>query len=363
MKAVVKTKPVEGYEFVTMPIPEPKEDEVLIKVSRVSICGSDVNLYKWNDVAKVIAAIPFTPGHEACGTVAKIGSRVNRMAFPIGCRVAVENHFYCGKCYQCLNDMPHICAKMAQYGHGKGTIHGGFSEYSIVPARYLYRTQTNISDEEACLLEPFGVAHQACETIGIGNDTVVVTGCGTVGLCAIAIAKYMGATKVIAADIVPLKLDLARKMGADLAVDSRKLHEVVMRETKGDGIGCVIECSGAKPLVNGGIYSILRKGGRVLMLGLPKQALHIDNPLTNVIFKSITIKTIHGRFIFHTWQEAEKILASGKIDLSPIVSHHYPLEKWQEAHKTLLTGKALKIMVSVGAQKLSETISRSFSKL
>lgn len=348
MKAVVKTKPAEGYDYVTIPIPEPKPDEILIKISRVAICGSDVNLYKWNEVAKVIAAIPFTPGHEAMGTVFKIGSRVNIQAFPIGSRVAVENHFYCGKCYQCLNGMPHICSKLAQYGHGKGTVHGGFSEYSIVPARYLYRIQTDITDEEACLLEPFGVAHQACESIGVKNDTVVVTGCGTVGLCAVAIAKYMGATTVIAADIVPRKLELAKQMGADIVCDARKLQEVVMKETKGDGIGCVVECSGAKPLVNGGIYTILRKGGRILMLGLPKQALHIENPLPNVIFKSITIKTIHGRLIFHTWEESEKILASGKIDLRPIVSHRYPLEKWKEAHATLLSGKALKIMVSVG---------------
>jgi len=348
MQAVVKTKPVQGYDFVTIPIPEPKEDEVLIKISRVAICGSDVNLFKWNEVAKVIAAIPFTPGHEAVGTVAKIGSSVHRSAFPIGARVAVENHFYCGKCYQCTHELPHICSSLAQYGHGKGTVHGGFSEYSIVPARYLFRITTGISDEEACLLEPFGVAHQAVETLGVKNDTVVVTGCGTVGLCAIAIAKYMGASTIIAADVVPSKLELAKQMGADIAVDSRKLQETVMEVTKGDGIGCVIECSGAKPLVNGGIYTILRKGGRILMLGLPKQALHIENPLPNFLFKSLTIKTIHGRKIFHTWEESEKILASGKIDLRPIVSHRYSLEQWEEAHKTLLSGKALKIMISVG---------------
>lgn len=354
MKAVVKTKPVKGYEYVTIPIPEPKEDEVLIKISRVAICGSDVNLYKWNEVAKVIAAIPFTPGHEAMGTVAKIGSCVNRSAFPLGARVAVENHFYCGKCYQCKNNMPHICSAMAQYGHGKGTVHGGFSEYSIVPARYLYRIRSNISDEQACLMEPFGVAHQACEKIGVKNDTVLVTGCGTVGLCAIAIAKYMGASKIIAADVVPSKLEIAKQMGADIVVDSRKLQEIVMKETNGDGIGVVIECSGAKPLVNGGIYTVLRKGGKILMLGIPKQALHIENPLTNVVFKSLTIKTIHGRLIFHTWEEAEKILASGRIDLSPIISHRYKLSEWKEAHDTLLTGQANKIILTVGDENKSK---------
>lgn len=349
MLAVVKRRPVKGYDFVTIPIPEPKEDEVLIKISRVAICGSDVNLYKWNDVAQVIAAIPFSPGHEAVGYVSKIGSGVNRYAFPIGARVAVENHFYCGKCYQCKNNLPHICSKLAQYGHGKGTVHGGFSEYSIVPARYLYRLNSNITDDSACLLEPFGVAHQAVEAIGVKNDSVLVTGCGTVGLCAVAICKYLGASMVIAADIEHSKLEIAKKLGADIVIDARELQEHIMKITNGDGIGCVVECSGAKPLVNGGIYTALRKGGKIAMIGLPKQALHIENPLTNVVFKSLTIKTVHGRKIFHTWIECEKILASGKVDLSPIISHHYPLQKWKEAHAMLLTGKATKIMIRVGS--------------
>lgn len=348
MKALVKNKPLPGFEMVTMSIPEPEEDEVLIKIGCTSICGSDVNLYKWNAVAKVIASLPFTPGHEAMGYVAKVGSRVNRSAFPLGSRVAVENHFYCGKCYQCKNDLPHICASLKQYGHGKGTIHGGLSQYSIVPARYLYRVTSGISDVEACLLEPFGVAHQAVEAIGVKNDTVLVTGCGTVGLCAVAIAKYMGAKTVFASDIAIPKLAIAKEMGADVVIDARRLQETIMKETNGDGVGCVVECSGAKPLVNGGIYTCLRKGGKVLMLGIPKQALHIENPLPNVIFKSLTIKTIHGRKIFHTWEESEKILASGKVDLSPIVSHRFKLDQWQEVYKTLLTGQAMKILVHVG---------------
>jgi len=348
MKALVKTKPIASYEYVTTEIPEPKEDEVLIKIGCTSICGSDINLYKWNEVAKVIASLPFTPGHEAMGTVVKVGSRVNRSAFPVGSRVAVENHFYCGKCFQCTHDLPHICSSMAQYGHGKGTIHGGMSEYSIVPARYLYRLKTNISDIYACLLEPFGVAHQACEAIGVKDDTVLITGCGPVGLCAVAICKHMGAKTVFAADIVPSKLATAKKMGADVVIDARRLQETIMKYTNGDGVGVVVECSGAKPLVNKGVYTALRKGGRILMLGLPKNPLHIENPLPNVIFKSITIKTIHGRKIFHTWEESEKILASGKIDLNPIVSHRYKLDDWKDAMKTLMGGQAMKILIYVG---------------
>ena len=162
MKTLIKHEPQPGFEYIKdQPVPIPQPDEVLVRVQYVAICGSDINLYKWNDIAQRIATLPFTPGHEMTGIVEKLGSEVTDLS--LGQRIAVENHFYCRNCWQCDNKRGDICAKMSQYGHGKGTIHGGFSEYSIVPSRYCYKLQDASSSRwpitpvQAVLLEPMAV--------------------------------------------------------------------------------------------------------------------------------------------------------------------------------------------------------------
>eukprot|EP00118_Oscarella_pearsei_P009890 m.58182 g.58182 ORF g.58182 m.58182 type:complete len:225 (+) comp34797_c0_seq3:572-1246(+) len=152
MKALVKTAETESYEWQEIPVPEPQKGELLVKVTRASICGSDIALYKWNEVAKVIATVPFTPGHECVGQIVVAGPGCPPQ-YKIGKRVCCENHYYCGDCYQCNHDMRHICQNMKQYGHGRGTIHGGCSQYTIIPAAYAYLLKTDIDDDKACLLE------------------------------------------------------------------------------------------------------------------------------------------------------------------------------------------------------------------
>jgi len=308
-------------------------------------------------VAKVIAKLPFTPGHECSGQVVALGPNCPKSVV-IGARVGVENHYYCGTCFQCTNkkiDQRHICQKMGQFGHGKQTVYGGFSEYTIVPARYLYVLKTDLDPKLTCLLEPFGVAHHACEEVEVAKDTLLITGTGAIGLCCVSVAKAMGASKIIVSDVVNEKLAIAQKMGADVIINSKDndLVAKVLEATGGDGVGAWIECSGA-PVQNAGLKS-LRKGGRVLMLGLPKGALSFDTPLPDFVFKSITLKTIHGRKIFHTWQQAEKLLSKGKCDISPIISHEFSLDDWQEAFKALLSGNAIKILVDPTKVRKSET--------
>jgi len=193
--------------------------------------------------------------------------------------------------------------------------------------------------------EPFGVAHHACEEVEVKGDTVLITGTGAIGLCCVAVAKAMNASKIIVTDVVASKLELAKKMGADIVINSKDhdLAKTVLESTGGDGVGAWIECSGA-PVHNAGCKA-LRKGGRILMLGLPKGPLTFDTPLPDFIFKSITLKTIHGRKIFHTWEQAEKMLASKKVDISAIISHEFSMDDWEEAHKVLLGGSAIKILV------------------
>jgi threonine dehydrogenase-like Zn-dependent dehydrogenase len=219
MKALIKDEPTKSYKYVDIPIPEPAEDELLVKVEKVAICGSDINLYQWNAVAQVIATLPFTPGHELAGIVTKVGSKVTDIK--VGQRVCVENHYYCGKCYQCTHEQNHICQNMGQPGHGKKTIHGGCSEYTIIPARYAYVLKTDIDPLRACLLEPLGVAHHALEEIDVKGQDLLIIGCGPIGLFAIAVAKELGVTKIIAADIFDDKLAAAKKMGADVVINSK----------------------------------------------------------------------------------------------------------------------------------------------
>lgn len=344
MMALVKKDENEGYQYEQVETPSPQNDEVLVQVKKVALCGSDINLYVWNATAKVIASLPFTPGHEATGVVVQLGPNVKNLK--IGDRIAVENHFYCGDCFQCKESRGDICSNMSQYGHGKGTIYGGCSQYSIVPEKYCYKLQYGVSDTEAVLLEPMGVAHNAIERLEVKNENVLVIGCGPVGLFAIACAKALGATTVYAADILPGRLELATKMGADVVINSKDadVRSEIMRLTDQVGIGRICEASGNVRMLNG-CFKYLRKGGRVSILGLPKQPLHIDDVLQDIVFKSLTITTVHGRRIFHTWNECEKLIADKKVNPSMLVTHDLPLSEHHDAFTTLLSGKCCKVLL------------------
>ncbi|XP_050392902.1 L-threonine 3-dehydrogenase [Patella vulgata] len=343
MKALVKRNENESYSYEDMPVPQPSEDEVLIKVDSVSICGSDINLYKWNDVARVIATIPFVPGHECAGTVVKCGPDAD---IPIGAKVGVENHYFCGECLQCKYEDRGICPVMGQFGHGKKTEYGGCSEYTIVPAKYLYVMKRNLSPDEIAMLEPLGVAHNAIERLEVKNEDVLVIGCGPVGLLAQCCVKALGGKRVIAVDIDESRLQLAKKLGADILVNSAKenLKDFVYKFTEGVGMGRICECSGASPVVNAA-FSMLRKGGHIVMVGLPKSPLHVENVLPDIVFKALTLKTVHGRRVYHTWVEIERLVADGIIDVNPIITHKFAMSQFEEAFQALFSGQACKIVV------------------
>jgi len=343
MRALRKSSPTPGYSLAEEPLPVPKGDEVVIKVEKVAICGSDIALYTWNEMAQVIATVPFIPGHEATGTVVLTGPD---STVQVGSRVAVENHFYCGACYTCDEGRGDICSKMDQYGHGRGTEHGGFSEYSLVSSKYCYVFKTDITPLQGVLMEPLGVAHNGVESIDVNGHEVLVIGAGPIGLLAAQCAKALGATRVMIADILDSKLALARSMGDFVTINS-KTEDLAIRVkelTGGVGVSRLVEASGAPPMVNS-CFSLLRKGAKLVLIGLPKSAIHIENPLQNVIFKSITLTTVHGRRIFHTWEQCEKLISEKKVDPTLIVSHEFSMTRWQEAFDMLMSGAACKIVV------------------
>lgn len=344
MKALVKRKEEASYTYEDMPVPEPKQGEALLRVDCVAICGSDIALYKWDAVARVIASIPFVPGHECAGTVVKCGPGVTEVT--VGDRVGVENHFYCGECFQCKHENGAICRNMGQFGHGRMTESGGCSEYTTVPARYLYVVKSGLDAEQIALLEPLGVAHNGIERLEVKGQDVLVTGCGPVGILAQCVAKALGAKRVIATDVEDSKLQLAKEMGADITINSKTqdVKEFIMNLTDGVGVDRICECSGVPPVVNS-VFSMLRKGGHVCLIGLPKQPLHVENVLQDIVFKALTLVTVHGRLIFHTWEQIEKLVAEGKVDIKKVVSHRVPMSRFEDAFKALFSGEACKILL------------------
>mmetsp|Transcript_18839 Transcript_18839/g.30000 ORF Transcript_18839/g.30000 Transcript_18839/m.30000 type:complete len:504 (+) Transcript_18839:166-1677(+) len=363
MKALVKEKAGKGFVLKTdEPVPVPQEDELLIRSFSVSICGSDSILYDWSKDAQSIAKVPFIPGHEAAGLIVGVGKNCR---FRIGERVAIENHFYCGECYQCSINRKDICANLTQFGHGNGTRYGGCCEYYVVKEKYAYRLKADISWRDAALLEPLGVAHNACEQadLNYGRDrdgkttgaaqaakkeTVLIVGCGSIGCMAVAVAKTMALTgTVIACDVVDDKLEVAKTMGADVVFNASKLkgslQEKILALTENVGVGKIIECSGHSPTIEQ-LFGCLRKGGAIVLVGLPKSSITLKNPMQDLVFRSIQIRTIHGRRIFRTWNKTEKLLADKKINLDPLVSHVLPLSEFETGYKAVASGKALKVV-------------------
>lgn len=235
---------------------------------------------------------------------------------------------------------------MGQFGHGKQTEHGACSEYTLVSAKYLYQMKRDIIADQIALLEPLGVAHNAVERLDVAGEDALIIGCGPVGLLVGMVAKALGATRVIGADIDANRLNLAKKLGFDDIVNTkeRSLKEFVMEYTNGDGFGRVCECSGAPVMVNAS-FSLLRKGGTIVMVGLPKEPLHVDNVLQDIVFKALTLRTVHGRRIFHTWECTEALVADGKVDVNALISHRFPMSRFEEAFKVLFEGESCKIIL------------------
>ncbi|KAK4305010.1 hypothetical protein Pmani_023071 [Petrolisthes manimaculis] len=287
MQCLLKCDEGEGFQLVTRPVPTPGPDQVIIKVHKVAICGSDLNLWKWNDLARTIATLPFIPGHEVTGEVVALGSEVTE------------------------SGRGDICPNMSQYGHGRGTDQGGCCEYSCVCVKYCYTLTTNISQEHAAILEP------------------------------------MGGKKVFAVDVNTERLTLALKMGADKVINSQKedIKSVLRGELAEDtdGIGRIVEATGASDVINNS-FSWLRKGGHIVLIGLPKAPIHIQNPITDLVLKAITLKSVHGRRIFHSWVECERLLCEGRVDPSPIISHVLPMSQYKHAFHLFNSGKASKII-------------------
>jgi len=320
MMAVAKLRREPGYDYTSVPIPKPGPDDVLLRIERAAICGTDILLYEWDPlVHDTVRELPFIPGHECCGRVVEVGRNV-RDILP-ETRVCAETHIACGHCYQCTHDLPHICRNLILFGH---QVDGCFAEYAVIPRASVYPLATRLDPERACMLEPFGVSLRGVEAVEPRGDTLVVSGCGPIGLFAIGIARHQQAVKIIACEVNAYRLERARMMGADVVV------------------GCVIEASGAPEAVNT-TFSYLRKGGRIVQLGNPKGPLEVRNVIPDLMHKELTFMTLHGRRMFDTWERSEALLAGGEVDISPVISHVFPMKRVDDAMRAILAGRACKV--------------------
>jgi threonine 3-dehydrogenase len=347
MRAIRKTVPREGAELMSIPVPAPGEGEVLVRVHATSICGTDLHIYEWNEWAqKRIARLPMTFGHEVAGAIEAVGSEVHHLE--PGAFVAAETHVSCGRCSTCRTGRAHICENLRILGVD---IEGAFAEYVVIPAGNAWIVGEGIHPDAASVMEPFGNAVHAAFGTGGGEDiatnAVVVIGCGPIGLFAVAIARSLGAWKVIAIEPNEYRRSMAAPMGADVLIDPLASDPVaaVMQATNGSGAEVVLEMSGNARAIDQGTR-LLARGGRMSLLGLP------DGPVTldlndQVIFKEARLQGITGREMFRTWQQTTTLLSTGRVDVAPVITHRFELEKFEEAFAVAASGDSGKVILLV----------------
>lgn len=321
----------------------PAPGQVLVRVLNAGICGTDLHIYKWAPFAQRMK-LPTVLGHEMCGVVESIGPGVTKVR--PGMRVGVESHVPCGNCYTCHRGWAHVCPNTRYPGVD---FDGGFAARTLLPESILWPVPDTISTPVAAMMEPFGIGvHASMEGSGVSGQNVVIAGCGPIGLMNIAAARALGANRIIATDVNPLRLKMAETMGADCVVDvSREDARRVVRElTGGNGADVVIEYSGhIDSLAMAG--DLVCNGGELRLVGVPEGKSSLD--LENWLFKGIIVRALHGRRLFSSWETATRLLAEHRVDIAPLVSHVLPLGDALEGFQACLTGKAVKVLFDPAA--------------
>lgn len=338
MKVLSKLKAEAGIWLSETETPKPARDEVLIKIKKTAICGTDLHIYKWDEWAQKTISIPMHVGHEFVGKIVEMGKDVK--GFSIGDRVSGEGHITCGYCRNCRAGKRHLCRNTLGVGVDCA---GAFAEYLVIPERNAYKIPAKISDNMAAILDPCGnAAHSALKFDLVGED-VLITGAGPVGLMAGAIVRYIGARYVVITDVNEYRLSLAKKMGMTAAVNPIKtpLTNIMKALDMTEGFDIGLEMSGNAEAFRS-MLTVMNNGGKIAFLGISPESFAIDWNI--VVFKSLTIIGIYGRRVFETWYKMTNLLQSG-LDISPIVTHEFPVKNFQEAFHVMLSGKAGKVIL------------------
>jgi threonine 3-dehydrogenase len=339
MRALAKTRPEPGAELVERPIPEPAEHEVQLRMEATSICGTDYHLYSWDPWAREVLTPPIVLGHELAGRVVGMGRGVTRVRE--GDLVGVESHLFDWTCTQCRAGNMHLCRNLRVIG---AHVDGGFAEYMVIPEANAIESN-GLDPAVVALQEPMGNAVHAAFVEPIEGRSVAVTGCGPIGLLSVGIAKAAGASLVVATDTEPYRLELARKMGADLVFDAgaEDLVEQVLAATGGDGVDVVLEMSGAAAALTAAVRFVTR-GGRVSLLGIFGRPVTVDLS-DDVIQRGLRLYGVYGRRIYQTWERTQELLRSGRLDVSPIITHRFDLADWERGFELIASRHAGKVVL------------------
>lgn len=338
MKSLNKLKPEPGIWLVDVPIPGIGPNDVLIKIKKTAICGTDIHIYNWDKWAQSTIQTPMTIGHEFVGEIVELGRDVSN--FKIGDRVSGEGHITCGHCRQCRAGKHHLCPKTSGTGVNRT---GCFAEYLAFPAFNVFSVPDMVSDDMASIFDPLGNAvHTALSCDLVGED-VLITGAGPVGMMAAAICRFAGAKQVVITDVNPYRLELARKMGATLTIDAsyQSLAEVLKTLNMPEGFDVGLEMSGNEKALND-LLQAMTCGGKVVLLGVPSDKVIVDWNL--IVFKGLFLKGIYGREMFETWYKMVSMLQSG-LDISAVITHHFPANEYEQAFKVMSSGNSGKVIL------------------
>jgi threonine 3-dehydrogenase len=346
MKALRKTHAGKGLAIETVPVPSIGAADVLVRVKASSICGTDLHIYGWDRWSQGRIKPPVTLGHEFCGIVEKIGEEVT--AVRPGDFVSAEMHVNCGHCHQCRLGEAHICQNLKIIGIDQD---GAFAEFVRIPASNIWKLDPAIPEHYGAILDPLGNAVHTVLAGPIAGQTVLVTGCGPIGLMSIAVAKACGSSTVFATETNEHRRDMAKKMGADVVINPASEDSVkkILDATNGTGVDALLEMSGNPTAIQQG-FKVLRAGGRASLLGIPTENVALDL-VQDVIFKGATVQGIYGRRMYSTWVQMTALLKAGRVNLEPLFGDRIPLDNFESAFAKLQTGLAGKIlMVPNGAR-------------
>lgn len=338
MKALAKLKAEPGLWMTDTDKPEYGHNDLLIKIKKTAICGTDVHIFKWDDWSQKTVPVGMTVGHEYVGEVAAMGDGVR--GFEIGDRVSGEGHITCGHCRNCRAGRRHLCRNTVGVGVNRP---GAFAEYLVIPSDNAFKLPDEISDDMAAIFDPFGNAVHTALSFDLVGEDVLITGAGPIGIMAAAVARHAGARHVVITDINDYRLQLAEKMGATRAVNTSKTDlSIVMQELNmKEGFDIGMEMSGV-PVAFRQMLEAMNHGGKIAMLGIPPGDMGVD--WNQVIFKGLVIKGIYGREMFETWYKMAALLQSG-LDLTPMITHTMPVDQFEEGFDIMISGQSGKVIL------------------
>ena len=339
MKALAKIKPEPGIWMIDAPEPVVGPNDIKIKISKSSICGTDVHIYNWDQWSQKAVPVPMIVGHEYVGVVVELGQEVK--GIEIGDRVSGEGHITCGHCRNCRGGRRHLCRNTLGVGVNRP---GSFAQYLVIPAFNAFKIADEISDDLAAIFDPYGNAVHTALSFDLVGEDVLITGAGPIGIMAAAICKHVGARHVVVTDVNEFRLVLSKKLGATVAVNiaEQNLNDVMSNLGMTEGFDVGLEMSGVPQAFNN-MLDTMNNGGRIAILGIPSKPIEFD--VNKVIFKGLTLKGIYGREMFETWYKMASLLQSG-LNINEVITHQYPIDEFQQGFDMMRSGQSGKVILN-----------------